>query len=230
MEKRASFVPSHVPALIALGRAMPVRTVLELGAGMISTPLFLDRRAFPILERLDSLESDATWWRCVAEAYGIDARLHLAPLRGAPYVQALEDRRIGPEEPVLIPGEWLAGTVKDVVDLNRYDVIFIDDGRDADERIATIEAVGRGITGNSTVVVIHDWEHEAYRFAANRAWRSWCRAIFDALEPLTAFLWATPGLVDFQQLRAANAAARTHWSETVAVTAWLARLPGEART
>lgn len=53
---------SHVPALCSVARALPVRTVLEYGSGRYSTGIFLDRKRFPHVEKVVSLESDANWW------------------------------------------------------------------------------------------------------------------------------------------------------------------------
>jgi predicted O-methyltransferase YrrM len=50
---------SHLHVLRRLGKG--ARWVLELGGGLYSTPLFLDRHVFPDLERLVTVEPDATW-------------------------------------------------------------------------------------------------------------------------------------------------------------------------
>lgn len=50
---------SHVPFLSTLGGE--VRSVLELGCGMHSTHLFLNKLVFPKLERLMSIEHDREW-------------------------------------------------------------------------------------------------------------------------------------------------------------------------
>jgi len=67
---------SHVGALRLVARAVPVRVAVEYGAGRFSTPLFLDRAAFPDLERLVSHESDPEWADLVRRA-NPDGRLEL---------------------------------------------------------------------------------------------------------------------------------------------------------
>ena len=53
---------------------MPICSVLELGAGLFSTPTFLNRRVFPKLERIVSVEDDPNWAAQVQQANG-DNRL-----------------------------------------------------------------------------------------------------------------------------------------------------------
>lgn len=52
---------SHLPVLRAIGSTMPIRRVLEFGGGEYSTPEFLDRNSFPVLERLVTVERDDVW-------------------------------------------------------------------------------------------------------------------------------------------------------------------------
>ena len=52
---------THIPVLVALGLTRPIRRVLELGAGWYSTPTFLNRKVFPQLEQLVSVEDDLNW-------------------------------------------------------------------------------------------------------------------------------------------------------------------------
>lgn len=49
---------SHLPVLKALTKLVPMRRVLEFGAGVHSTPFFL---SLPQLEALWSVETDASW-------------------------------------------------------------------------------------------------------------------------------------------------------------------------
>ena len=51
---------SHMPALRAIARYIEIRSVIEFGAGLYSTQLFLSRH-FPLLESLISLESNSDW-------------------------------------------------------------------------------------------------------------------------------------------------------------------------
>lgn len=52
---------SHKPALRALARLMPIRSVIEFGAGLHSTYLFLNLNEFPLLESLVSFEHNEVW-------------------------------------------------------------------------------------------------------------------------------------------------------------------------
>ena len=52
---------SHQPALRALAKFEKIRSVIEFGAGIYSTHLFLDRDAFPHLKSLVSLEHNRKW-------------------------------------------------------------------------------------------------------------------------------------------------------------------------
>jgi hypothetical protein len=52
---------SHLPVLIALPRFFTIRAVVEFGAGIYSTPLFLDKNIYPKLETLISEEKDPVW-------------------------------------------------------------------------------------------------------------------------------------------------------------------------
>ena len=52
---------THIPVLVALGLTRPIHRVLELGAGLYSTPTFLNRKVFPQLEQLVSVEDDLNW-------------------------------------------------------------------------------------------------------------------------------------------------------------------------
>lgn len=52
---------SHQPALRAIAKFMPIRSVIEFGSGPYSTDLFLDPEAFPLLESLTSFEHNSEW-------------------------------------------------------------------------------------------------------------------------------------------------------------------------
>lgn len=61
--------------LSATGR--PVKKVMEIGCGQMSTRLFLNRRVFPELEQLISLESSKIWAFAIHTLFGGDKRLSL---------------------------------------------------------------------------------------------------------------------------------------------------------
>ncbi len=58
-EPQSSTFATHINLLRALGPG--IRTVLELGAGEFSTQLFLDRRYYPDLEELVTVEQNREW-------------------------------------------------------------------------------------------------------------------------------------------------------------------------
>lgn len=127
---------THMPILIGLSTMLRPRRVLELGSGFCSTPLFLDRRVFPSLDFLHSLEDEASWAAKVRSRVGDDSRLRL-------------------EEVASVP-DWAAAA-----DLSRYDLIFVDDSRSIAQRTRTIEAV-MAKSSPATVVAIHDFEVRSY--------------------------------------------------------------------
>ena len=103
---------THVPTLTRLGGT--VRSVLELGCGRWSTPLFLDRATYPRLERLVSVENDRAWAMQMPE----DSRLTLV---------------IAPSTLEWITREGWA----------EFDLIFIDNGPRIEDRIDVIGYVAR---------------------------------------------------------------------------------------
>jgi hypothetical protein len=60
---------THIPFLIGISKTFPhIRNILEYGAGFYSTPLFLNKRAFPNVERVVSVELIELWARQVSVA------------------------------------------------------------------------------------------------------------------------------------------------------------------
>lgn len=129
---------THLPILRALG-PNGHRRILELGAGAFSTPLFLDRAVFPLVELVFSIEHDRAWAEQV-QAANSDPRLemHVVP---------------EPIEPFL-----------DILDLSKFDLIFVDNSDKAERRVATIQWIAQHATNQ--VVVLHDLERDDYRDAA----------------------------------------------------------------
>ena len=132
---------THVPILIGLSRLREIKNVLEFGCGYYSTLTFLNRSVFPWLERLRSIENDATWSQRVAELAKNDVRWTLD----------------------LVDGE-IAESVPDV-NLETFDLILIDDSKTSAQRTATIRAVANK-QPQRPWIVIHDFEFEEYRNAA----------------------------------------------------------------
>ncbi len=151
---------SHVPVLIGLARLFPVRRVLELGSGLYSSLLFLNRRAFPDVDMVCSYETDPAWKARVEEAAGGDARLRLELVdevarhaAGFPYAT--------------------------------FDLVLVDDSQAREARCATIREVTVR-SAETNVVVVHDYEQPFYA-ASTRAMPA--RYCFDALVPYTGVLW-----------------------------------------
>jgi hypothetical protein len=132
---------THIPILLAAARWRPLAAILEFGCGDISTRSFLDRRFFPQLQRLESYENDAAWADRLRQQVGADPRLNLHFVPGA------------------------VASVAGAIDLEQFDLIFIDDSSTADERSATIRAVSTK-RPRRPVVVVHDFELLVYRAAA----------------------------------------------------------------
>jgi len=133
---------THVPILIALARRREIRSVLEFGCGNYSTLTFLNRSAFPHLERLHSIENDASWAPTIQEAAQDDDRWTLQ----------------------LVNGE-IFETTSDL-DLEPFDLILIDDSKTSEQRAATIRAIAAKQPQHPWIV-IHDFEIEEYRRAAS---------------------------------------------------------------
>ena len=153
---------SHLPILLGLQRFHPTRAVLELGAGDFSTGTFLDRTCFPVLERLTSVEVDPDWRAKVQSELGGDPRLELLGVERA----------------------TTGGVVADL-DIEAYDVIFIDDSARAADRAASIAAVVAA-GPRHPLVVIHDFEVAAYRRATAPLDHVF---LFSCFNPMTGVCW-----------------------------------------
>jgi hypothetical protein len=139
--REANPFPTHLPVLLALARWLPVRQVLEFGCGDFSTMTFLNRRLFPSVERVVSVENDPVWAeKILAKAAG-DPRLDLRVISG--------------------PVAASVGTIE----LDEFDLIFVDDSVVEVERARTIAAVAAAKSARP-VVAIHDFEDVRYQRAA----------------------------------------------------------------
>ena len=133
---------THVPILIGLSKIREIRSVLELGCGHYSTLTFLNRAAFPHLERLQSIENDKAWAETITEVAKHDQRWTLTSIDGE-----------------------IADSIPSL-DLDAFDLILIDDSKTATQRAATIRAMSARNPQRSWIV-IHDFEVEDYRHAAS---------------------------------------------------------------
>lgn len=113
-------------------------SILELGCGKYSTPLFLNRSLFPQMKRLVSVENDQEWADRIASDH-VDPRFNLI-VNPTPVADFLS-----------------------LLNLTDYDLIFVDNAS-MKERISAIEYLARNIF--TSRVVIHDFEIQEYRDAA----------------------------------------------------------------
>ena len=171
---------THVPILIGLARMREIRSVLEFGCGRYSTLTFLNRAAFPDLEKLHSIENDISWGETMNEIAKHDERWTLS----------------------LVPGD-IAPSVSEL-NLESFDLILIDDSKTSAERAATICAVAAK-QPQRPLIAIHDFEVGDYQQAATHFRR---RYKFRAYTPKTGLISNTA--VDIRRLkRLVNANARS---------------------
>jgi hypothetical protein len=178
---------THVPILIGLARLREIRSVLEFGCGYYSTLTFLNRAAFPHLERLQSVENDVTWAETIHEAAKSDERWTLKLMRG----------EIADSVPTL--------------DFEAFDLVLLDDSKTSAQRSATICAVA-GKQPQRPWIVIHDFEVDEYRRAAAGFKQ---RYAFKAFNPETGVVSNSPIHLKFLD-RIIKARARTLASDQTA--------------
>ena len=155
---------THVPILIGLARLREIKNVLEFGCGYYSTLTFLNRGAFPHLERLQSVENDASWAETMHEAAKSDERWTLK----------------------LVKGE-IADSVPSI-DFEAFDLVLLDDSKTSEQRSATIRAVAAK-QPQRPWIVIHDFEIREYRRAATSFKQ---RHAFKAFNPETGVVANNP--------------------------------------
>lgn len=181
-EEAEALFASHLPVLAGLAKLVPVRRVLEFGAGHYSTPAFLDRDAFRDLEALRSVEDDPVWVDKMSGVVRDDPRVDLVTVV-KPMSEAVAKLRIG-----------------------TYDMVLVDDSTGQDERVETIRKVADASAESAALVVIHDYEWEVYQKAAAKFRR---RFRFTALIPNTGVVW-NKAPVDFRRLQELNALIEDH--------------------
>jgi predicted O-methyltransferase YrrM len=131
---------SHLCLLSELGGIRDgVKRVLELGSGIYSTPLFLNKEFYPYVIEVVSIEHNPDW-ADIVRAKCPDDRLKLI---------------VVPE-----PTE----TYLETLDLDSFDLIFVDNSDSFERRIKTIEYLGRVCT--DSLVVFHDFQFEPYQESA----------------------------------------------------------------
>lgn len=127
---------THVNLLRSVGAG--IKSVLELGMGTNSTPLFLDRAYYPDLTELCSVESDPAW---VEMCRTDDPRHKVATVPE-------------PIEPFLGMVNW-----------NSVDLIFLDNSSSHERRIDTIRYISA--LDSRALVVMHDYDYAPYREAVS---------------------------------------------------------------
>lgn len=159
--RAANDYATHIPVLLALAQSVKVERVLELGCGQFSTLTFVNRRAFPALLELDSIETDQAWLDKVALMTSNDSRLRTSLVQGA-MSSAMEQMELG-----------------------KYDLILVDDSSSSAERAGTIIALAAR-KPTRAIVAIHDFEVRPYRDAAAGFQH---RFTFNAFNPQTGIGW-----------------------------------------
>jgi hypothetical protein len=127
---------SHLPFLIGVGAYFTIRSVFEFGSGTYSTPLFLNKKAFPKVEEVVSVELDCEWRKKVRNVCGEDNRLSM--LEKDPSIRSFRD-----------------------LDIACIDLIFVDNGPEQ-HKIETIQWMSQACI-TDVLVVVHDAEHVPYR-------------------------------------------------------------------
>ena len=187
---------THVPILIGLARLRQIRSVLEFGCGYYSTLTFLNRAAFPHLERLQSVENDSSWAETIHEAAKSDKRWTLKLIR----------REITDSVSTL--------------DLEAFDLVLIDDSKTSTQRSATIRAVA-GKQPQRAWIVIHDFEVSEYRRAAADFQQ---RHTFKAFNPETGVLCNSPNRVNQWKFLDRTIKARSRTLEADQTGKWIRAL------
>lgn len=139
--------------VLELMKRTNIRRVLELGSGEYSTKKFLE---FPDLEKLFSYEDDTEWF------------LLMNNLKDRRFITFLE------KDLVKVVGE---------IDLNFFDLIFVDCCQYPEERVAVIKKLAE--QRPKAIVIIHDFENKLYQAEAKFDHK----IVYDELVPNTAILW-----------------------------------------
>ena len=152
---------THIPILLALSSLFRPQRILEIGSGLHSSPMFLDKTSFPTVSALHSIENDQEWARQVCAVCASDGRFSMTTVDG--------------------PMSGYIGTAS----VNDYDMIFIDDSLTSEARSETIREVVQQNPPHS-LIVIHDFQERQYQVAARGMQNTF---VFDALVPQVGVLW-----------------------------------------
>jgi len=152
---------THLPILVGIAKAFNIEKVLELGCGDFSSRTFLNTDVFSSVSMLKSLETDQLWLQKVSTDLKADSRFN-PEFVATPMAQGVEP-----------------------LDLERFDLVFVDDSTSAEERAQTIRIMSHKNPA-SPFIVIHDFEVSTYRDAAKDFQY---RYIFRSLTPQTGIVW-----------------------------------------
>jgi hypothetical protein len=152
---------THLPILVGFGQHLRIRKVLELGCGDFSSRTFLNSNVFAEVAELKSLETDLAWLQKISTDLKSDTRF----------------------KPQFVSTSMAQGI--EAIELDEFDLIFVDDSTSAEERRETIREIYRK-KPVTCFVVIHDFEVPVYREAAKDFKY---RYTFKSLTPQTGIVW-----------------------------------------
>lgn len=125
---------SHIPILISIMNNFNIRSVLETGSGLNSTMIFLEK--YNGIEILHSVENDFSWFKKMRNITSSFSNYKLT------HTLAIDN--------------YLSVFLSN----NLYDLIFIDDSCDYEDRIRTIEIC---LSKEFDTYIIHDYDYKPYR-------------------------------------------------------------------
>lgn len=140
----------------------------------------MNRKAFPYLERLQSVENDASWAEIVAEIARSNERSTLTFAEGE-IAEAIAN-----------------------IDLEQFDLILVDDSKTAAQRSETIRAISAK-EPRRPWIAIHDFEVRDYRRAATNFRQKYA---FKVYNPWTGLVWN--GLTETRTMRALERSLKDH--------------------
>jgi hypothetical protein len=136
---------THLPILCALENLYKFKNVLELGSGFYSTRAYLDKKLFPNIKKITSYEDNYSWYKIIKNKIKKKSKLKLIYTKNK-----IEN-------------------IINKINLDNYDLIFVDNSMKAENRIKTIENIIKKKLLKQ-IVVIHDFEYYPYRFVAKIAY------------------------------------------------------------
>lgn len=176
MKVKKNFITSsysHAPVIVLMSLLLPIKRVLELGAGGISTSIFVNQTIYPAMERFDTYDNGPANY--VKTCRGI-----VATTGSAKY-----QLKYSKEKMVAMVSK---------TDVNSYDLILIDDSADVKLRAETISNVTERIK-EGPVILIHDFEQLDYQGAVRGEFN---RFVFSSILPHTGVLWKKSILSDIK--------------------------------